>query len=45
MYYILKGKEIAQTSDIHEWAKQFETEGRRIAYAEIGDSKVSTVYS
>lgn len=44
MYYILNGKEITTTNDVHEWAKQFEKGGRRVAYDEIGDAKVSTVF-
>lgn len=41
--YILDGHDVVET-DLQTWARWFEKGGRKVAYEEIGDSGISTVF-
>lgn len=43
MHYILIGHDVVPTS-LEAWARWFETADRKVAYDEIGEMRVSTVF-
>lgn len=43
-YYILQDKKPIPVDDVIVWAKWFETHERQVAYTEIGDVRISTVF-
>lgn len=42
--YTLVDKKPVPVSDLTKWAKGYETLDRRVAYTDVGDVKVSTVF-
>lgn len=43
-WYVLDGRRVVPTDDIHEWGRMFDSEDRRVAHDQVGDAEVSTVF-